>query len=216
MSEGHMPDLIDPPKTPPPAFDPFPAPAAKPGSVSWMQATVVQALLTTALLALSKKVEGSAYERHVQFILLIGIVATWSLALRTIRERMVELMRYWHNASKGLLRRASRSGLHMIAVKLSPGQETHIKGSIWRLRIIAAGLTIPFIIMPMCWSLISVVLSMRATTIPAKDTWAISAVFTMLGTLIAAGYLHWVMMPRPAPLRVSSLRRGFPHRRRKF
>ena len=65
--------------------------------------------------------------------------------LRTIRERLSELMKHWRKYSMGLVRKASESGLHMIAVPISQAQETYIKSSIWRLRIIAAGLTIPLL-----------------------------------------------------------------------
>jgi hypothetical protein len=215
-----MTDQLDPQKKASGNFDPFTPQAEKSGSVSWMWATGAQAVVTLVLVGLAKWSEGGRFEQQVYLLMLIGIVATWSLALRTIRERMLELMRYWHKASKGLLRRASQSGKHLISVKLSEKQTEKQKGlvkkAIWRMRIIAAGLTIPFIVMPMCWSLVSVVLSLRATTPQAKDFWAMSAVFTMLGTLVAAGYLHWVLLPKAEPLRVSSMKRNWPYRKRNF
>ncbi len=207
-------------KQPPmqPSFDPFAAPGAlSRTSKSWLIATALQALCTCVLLGLAKYAEGHWWERHARLIMLIGIVATWSLALRTIRERLMELMRHWQKASQGLLRKASESGKHWISVPLSEAQERYIKGSIWRLRIIAAGLTIPFFVLPIVWSFIAVFFSMKLGQVAAKDFWVSVAFFTMLSALIVAGYFHWVIVPAPAPVRVSTqTRRSFPQRSRRM
>src|ERR1700754_4203749 len=92
----------------PSKFDPFgQSPDSHISSGAWFWPTAFQAILTTALLIVSKYGEGHIWDKHVKLILLLGIVATWTLALRTIRERLVELMRVWHAASRGLLRKAS-------------------------------------------------------------------------------------------------------------
>lgn len=195
-------------------YDPFKqAPDSQISSKAWFAATTAQAIFTTGLLVLYKYGEGRSWETHARLILTIGIVGTWSLALRTIRERLCELMRYWQQASKGLLKKASASGLHWISVPVKKEQEAYIKASIRRLRIIAAGLTIPFFVMPMMWSFISVVLS-RIAPVNMKDYWTGCAVFLMLCTFIVAGYFHWVILPRPVPVRVSGLSRRFPPRQR--
>jgi hypothetical protein len=194
-------------------FDPFAgldeAPA---GSKSWLWATAIQALLTSGLVAIDLYYSGTHWERFARLIVLIGVVGTWSLALRTIRERLVELMRYWHSASRGLLRRASESGQHLVTVPLSDTQEETIKGTIWRLRIIAAGLTIPFLVMPAVWALISMVLYFAREPMET-DCWAGVALFMSVSALIVAGYLHWTIVPRP--IYVSGFgRRFYPPRRR--
>jgi len=199
---------------PKPTFDPFAQTKLDSGSKSWLWATSLQALVTSALVAASYYAEGGPRERPAQLIAVIGIVATWSLALRTIRERLLELMRHWQKASRGLLRKASQSGRHLIAIPLTPSEKKYISGSIWRLRIIAAGITIPFFLMPLMWSFISVVLSVNFAAVNTREYWAGVAVFTLLSAVIVAGYFHWVILPLPAPVRVSALRGTAPRPRR--
>ncbi|MCY3022786.1 MAG: hypothetical protein NTW87_27725 [Planctomycetota bacterium] len=189
------------------AFDPFTNGLfSGKGSKSWFWATGVQALCTCALLGLAMYAEGRPWEHHVRLIVVIGIVGTWSLALRTIRERLLELMRYWHKASHGLLRKASESGLHLVAVPVSDAQERYVKGCIWRLRLIAAGITIPFFVMPLLWSVVSLALAFTVGPL-AQDYWEGVALFTMASALIVAGYLHWVILPLPVPVRVTGAQR---------
>ena len=199
----------------PSSFDPFAdLPDYSAGSRSWFWATALQAGVTCCLLGIAYLARGHAWEKHAGVIVMLGIVATWSLALRTIRERLMELMRHWRKYSSGLIRKASESGLHMIAVPITKAQEAYIKGSIWRLRIIAAGLTIPFFVMPMMWSVIAVVFSFKLGPY-ARDYWTIAAAFTMTSALIVAGYFHWAIVPTPAPMRIASSKRSaFPSRKR--
>jgi len=116
----------------------------------------------------------------------------------------VELMRHWRRASRGFLRKASDSGRHLIAAPLSSAQEAYIKGAIWRLRIIAAGITIPFFVMPFMWSLISVGLCFTVGPL-AKEYWEGVALFMMVSAFVVAGYFHWVILP--VPVRVSGIQR---------
>ncbi|HYF50738.1 MAG TPA: hypothetical protein VEJ63_15095 [Planctomycetota bacterium] len=196
------------------SFDPFAAPNLSHTSKAWLWATGFQGVFTAGLLALSYYAEGHRWEFQARVILIIGVIATWSLALRAIRERIFELMRYWHKASKGLLKRASESGKHLISSPLSPSQEKYIKGAIWRLRIIAAGITIPFFVMPMVWCLIALVFSWNIAPGSMRDFWAAVSLFTMLAALIVAGYFHWVILPLPVRV-TAQTRRYFPAARRK-
>jgi hypothetical protein len=200
----------------PAKFDPFgQSPDSLISSGLWMWATAGQALFTTLLLVVAKYGEGRPWEKHMNLILCLGIIATWSLALRTIRERLVELMRYWHAASKGLLRKASQSGLRLIPVPLAQRQETYIKQSIRRLRIIAAGITIPFFVLPLTWTFVSAFASYSVDLTALREYWAGAAVFMLLCSTIVAGYFHWVILPRPTLMRVSGGQRpSFPARRR--
>jgi hypothetical protein len=202
------------PEPPRSSFDPFAAPNLSQSSKSWLWATGFQGLFTAVLLGLSWYAEGHRWEFHARIILLLGIVATWGLALRTIRERIFELMRFWHKASTGLLKRASESGKHLINNPLSPSQEKYIKGAIWRLRIIAAGITIPFFIMPMLWCLIALAFSWKIAPGNMREYWAAVSVFTLLAALIVAGYFHWVILPLPVRV-TAQTRRYFPVARRK-
>ncbi|MFH0939263.1 MAG: hypothetical protein V1899_08280 [Planctomycetota bacterium] len=182
-------------------------------SKSWLWATGLQSLFTVGLLALAYFSKGRALESHVSIIMLIGIVATWGLALRAIRARLVELIRYWRQYSQGLIKRCSESGKHFIAAPLNDAQERYIKGAIWRLRIIAAGLTLPFFVMPIVCSFVAVAFSFKWATVTTRDSWAIVALVTMFSAFIVASYFHWVIMAVPMPVRISGrIRHYFPHR----
>jgi len=197
------------------SFDPFAAPNLSQSSKSWMWATLFQGLFTAVLLGLSYYAEGHRWEFHARVILILGIIGTWSLALRAIRERIFELMRFWHKASAGLLKKASESGKHLISHPLSPSQEKYIQGAIWRLRIIAAGITIPFFIMPMLWCLIALAFSWQIAPSHLRDYWTVISVFTLLAATIVAGYFHWVILPQPVRI-TAQTRRYFPvHERRR-
>ncbi|MGD0093272.1 MAG: hypothetical protein ABSE73_25435 [Planctomycetota bacterium] len=188
-------------------FDPFAVePHAGQGSRSWFWAMTIQALCTCALLGLLACAEGKRWEIHARFIVLIGVVGTWSLALRTIRERLLELMRHWQRASRGLLRKASESGRHLLPVPLHSTQDQYIKACIWRLRIIAAGITIPFFVMPFVWSFISVVLALTVEPL-TQDYWEGVALFMMVSAFVVAGYFHWAILPLPARVRTNGARR---------
>ena len=195
-----------------PPFDPFAAEPTLDHSSKWFWAMTLQAIVTSVCLIGFWLAQGHSMERTIRLVLLIGIASTWSLALRTIRERLVELMRHWHKASHGLLKKCSESGRHWISVPLSQKNERYIKDSIWKLRIIAAGLTIPFFVMPLVFSFIAIVHSVTDGPI-VKEFWAGIAMVTMLGAAIVAGYLHWVLLPKP--IRVSGFRRYFPQRNRR-
>jgi hypothetical protein len=197
-------------------FDPFAGlPDLSASSRSWLLATIFQSLITCGLLLLARYARGKAWERHADAIVILGIVATWSLLLRTIRERLIQLMRHWQAYSKGLIRKASQSGQHLIAVKLTNHQEKFIKGSIWRLRIIAAGLTIPFFVMPLMWSGIAVVFSFKLGPDGARDFWNAAAFFTLFAAAVVFGYFRWAIVPMPKPVRVFGHQRGVFRKRKR-
>lgn len=200
-----------PPKNPAPRhFDPFAKGAdACRGSRSWFWTMTLQALCTCAFLGLSTYAQGKPWETHARLIVLMGIVGTWSLALRTIRERLLELMRHWQKASRGLLHKASESGRHLIPVPLHKAQEQYIKACIWRLRIIAAGITIPFFVLPFVWAFVSVSLAFSVGPL-ADDHWGVVALFMMVSAFVVAGYFHWAILPLPAPLLVRANQRRYP------
>jgi hypothetical protein len=195
-----------------PPFDPFAAEPTLLNSGKWFWAMTIQAIITTLCLIGFWLAQGHPMERTIRGVLLIGIVSTWSLALRTIRERLVELMRHWQKASQGLLRRASASGRHWIKAPLTPRNETYIKDSIWKLRIIAAGLTIPFFFMPLMFSFISLALSFTRGPV-GKEFWAGIALVTMISAVVVAGYLHWAILP--LPVKVSGMQKRFFRNRRR-
>ncbi|MEI6234649.1 MAG: hypothetical protein WCT04_16460 [Planctomycetota bacterium] len=187
-------------------FDPFPAQPRVLGTRSWCVATGLQAVFTCLLLGASHWANGRAYEVHARLIVCLGIVTTWSLALRTIRERLLELISHWQKTSAGMLKKASASGRHFVKMPVNPEQERYIKAAIRRLRIIAAGLTIPFFTLPMMWTFIAAFLSIKRHGSSAEN-WATAACFMLFSALVVAGYFHWSIVPLPQPVRVSAKRR---------
>jgi hypothetical protein len=196
-------------------YDPFVFGEAQPRAArSWLIATSLQALLTTVLLIVQRFAEGRPYEMHARLIVCMGIVATWSLALRTIRARLVELIVFWRKASVGLLKRASESGRHLVPASINPAHERYIKGSIRRLRIIAAGLTIPFFVMPMMCLFVSVFFFFQKSGLSAEN-WISFACYMLFSACIVAGYFHWAIVPLPVPARAQSSAQLIWRRRRK-
>lgn len=183
----------------------LPTPPEK-GAKSWLLATAGQALVTAALLGVQHYFENSPKEAYARMITALGIVATWSLALRTIRARLIELLNYWQKVSQGLLRKASESGRHWLgngqAPKSIQRQEKYVKQSIRRLRIIAAGLTIPFFVMPAVYSIACLFLSLHSRL--GAEYWVPLGCFMLFMACIVAGYFHWAIMPAPVPVRVRS------------
>ncbi len=197
-----------------PNFDPFALDEARTRAArAWLIATGVQALSTCALLWGSHLAEGGPFEMHARLIVCLGIVATWSLALRTIRARVLELLDFWRKTSLGLLKKASESGRHFIRAPLNPAHEAYVKGSIRRLRIIAAGLTIPFFVMPLMWAFISAFLFFQKKGLSAEQ-WASIACFMLFSACVVAGYFHWSIVPLPAPVPARP-NRASPWRRRR-
>lgn len=155
---------------------------------SWLRATAMQAVLTAALLLVAWRGEGKSWGAYAQVMALLGIVATWSLALRTIRARLIELFNFWGRAS----------------MNLRPAYKAYVKSSVRRLRIIAAGITIPFFVMPLLYTILCTFLAVHSTTHGA-DYWLPPAMGMLLAALIVAGYFHWSIVPLPVavPVRVA-------------
>lgn len=153
----------------------------------WLWATAGQAGVTVLLLAMQRHFEGSPKEMYARMIAALGIVATWSLALRTIRARLVELIGIF---GKTQARKRTRGA------RILKAEASYVKAAIWRLRIIAAGLTIPFFVMPVCFSIMSVFLSIYSRL--GAEYWISVGSFMLFSACIVAGYFYWAIMPTPA------------------
>ena len=177
------------------AFDPLSELQSPRASRSWLWATALQALVTCGLLALAKYGEGRAWDVHSRLIVMIGIVATWSLALRTIRARLVELVIAWSRLSKGILGKARERGAQGLPQRLKAFQENYVAASMWRLRIIAAGLTLPFFFLSaflaaLCFS----------QCVHRGDTQLLGlGLFSATCAVIVGWYFHWACLPPPEP-----------------
>lgn len=177
------------------------------GSAGWLLTTALQALLTWAFIGISKLSEGLPWEHQARQLVLIAIVATWCMALRTIRQRLIELLRTWHIASQGLVAKAqqtaSESGIAKIPELLQRSlQGVYVRQSILRLRIIAAGLTMPFFILPIFAAGLAVSLCMQKGA--ADSEWLGLAAICALISAVVGVYFHWSILPAPAPVRISA------------
>ena len=167
-----------------------PAPSAH-SARAWLLATAAQAAVTCALMALQHLFENTPKELYARMIVTLGIVATWSLALRTIRARLIELLAFWQKTSRGIIQKSPISVLR---------HDAYIKSSIRRLRIIAAGLTIPFFILPLFWAIASVFLSISSSH--DAEYWIPPACFMLFNAGLVAGYFHWAIVPLPVPAKI--------------
>ena len=141
-------------------WDLFMARVHKGGPYMWMAITAIQAFITCLFLGVYWVYQDTQWEAQGLFLSITGIIATWCLALRAIRSKIVEIFKLWRDGSRGLLKKASRSGQHMIPASLTPSLLKSWKSDLLSLRVIAGGVTIPFLLMPiftgivcafMCW-----------------------------------------------------------------
>jgi hypothetical protein len=179
---------------------------------AWLFATALQALLTCGLLLIARFGVGKMWAPYAHVIALLGIVTTWSLALRTIRARLIELFSFWSGASVKLLQRASQSGRLFLSASRAPACDAYVKAAARRLRIIAAGLTIPFFALPVLWTFLSAYLSLCPAQ-KGAEYWLPVAMGMLLASLIVAGYFHWSIVPLPVAVPARAAAR-LPYRRR--
>ena len=164
------------------------------GSGGWLIATFLQALLTWGFVGLSKLSEGRPWESQAKALVLVAIVATWSMALRTIHARLLELIRLRRSTALELLKKASESNLQAWPSALKSWQETYVRQSIFRLRVIAAGITIPFFVMPIFSAAVCLVLFW----LERRQDLLNLAALTGICSVIVAAYFRWSIVVLPA------------------
>jgi hypothetical protein len=182
-------------------------------AIGWLALTALQALATCGFLMLAWTQHGGPWQRQAWSLALAGIIATWCLALRAIRSKIMELLALWVKSANGLLFRASRSGAHQIKVTLNNAEVSVIQKFIWSLRWIAAGITLPFLVMPIFTGMVCMALCWRKPELLER-----LLEWVLLGpllTMMAAAYFVWVIVPAPARARLKEDERYFPSRRRR-
>lgn len=162
------------------------------GSSGWYLSTAFQALLTWAFIGLARLSEGWPWERQAKLLVIVAIVATWGMALRAIRARLVELVRSWH---KNLVMKAGGNGLKTLPKKLLENHERFVKSSMLRLRIIAAGITMPFFVLPVFTAALCLAISCSRHTTDLVEMAIISAVMA----IVVAIYFRWSILATPVP-----------------
>jgi hypothetical protein len=182
----------------------------KGGTYMWVTITIIQAFITCLFLSVYWVFMDTQWEMQGLFLSTTGIVATWCLALRAIRSKIMDIFKQWGSASHGLLQQASRSGKRMIPVALTPRLERSWKSDLFSLRAIAGGVTIPFFVMPIFIGLVCMVLCWQHPK--NMERW-IQWVF--LGPVLAmmvASYFLWSIVPVPIS---AAEQKHFAQRKRK-
>lgn len=178
-------------------------------SAGWLAAAGLQALLTLGFMALSRSAEGWRFQREAKLLMLLGIVATWGLTLRAIRERLVELIRYWRVVSHPHRRRQTSAETARKEQERLGFIESYVKRSMLRLRVTAAGVTMPFFLMPFFVSGLCVWLYWERGR---KDLVLEALLFTLAAAVVFV-YFHWVVLPAPARAAAARRQRRGPVRR---
>lgn len=161
-------------------------------SVSWLICTIAQALLTWGFIILSNLSKGWAWEGHAKVLVLIAIVATWVMALRTIRTRILELLRFWRNARKPKAADVDPQREE----RLEAARTAYVRDSMFRLRVIAAGITMPFFVLPAFVSALCVGACLWEGIMDGDFLGF--ALFLSVLTAIVGAYFHWAVVPMPA------------------
>lgn len=175
------------------------------GSAGWLITTILQALLTWGFIGISKLAEGFPWEPQAKMLVLVAIVATWCMALRTIRARLLELIRFWRKGSQVLFRKArEQTEEGRPGFGLKSFHKIYVRKSMFRLRIIAAGLTMPFFILPIFTASLCVALCWYNGR-GDFELLGMALVLSVLAAVVGA-YFHWTVMPAPVRYSTRSVR----------
>ena len=171
------------------------------GSMGWLVATIFQALLTWAFMGISELSEGWPWANQAKLLVVIAILATWGMALRTVRARLVELIRSWHMS---VIAKAAQGGLGALPKKLLEKQEKYVNATVLRLRIIAAGITMPFFVMPAFTAMLCFAIAWHS----GKNELVNLALICSAMAVIVPYYFRWSILAAPveapeAPARIA-------------
>jgi hypothetical protein len=157
---------------------------------------MVQAWLTWGFVLLSELSQGQIWEPQAKVLVILAIVATWGMALRTIRARLVELIRF--------LRVVLGQRGHGEAAQPEAADQARrvltihyvAKSMLW-LRIIAAGITLPFFVLPLFVSGACLFICWRQP-VPDSQMAGLALLLSVLAAIVGA-YFHWSIVPPPRP-----------------
>ena len=169
--------------------------ARKGDSASWLFVTVVQGLLTWGFIGLHRWSEGHVWAIHAEALVIASIVVTWCLALRTIRERMVELWRFMALNTDALLKNAKRAGYALDPAVADRYRQNFVERSASRLRLIAGGITLPFYFLPLFAAAACTSLYLQ---IDGSVELLEGALLLALAAVSVAVYFLWSVRPVPA------------------
>lgn len=181
------------------------------GSAGWLITTVLQALLTWGFIGVARLAEGFPWERQAKMLVVVAVVATWCMALRTIRARLLELFRLLRKGKEAIVEKAARSARAAIPARLRVLQEVYVHKSVFRLRLIAAGLTMPFFVLPIFVAALCVGLCWRQAQQNTGELLGMAMVLSLMSIAVGA-FFYWTVEPNPvrARVRVQSTRMRRP------
>jgi hypothetical protein len=168
-------------------------------SIGLLVCTALQALLALMLIGLAKLSHGLPLAEQVRWMMLVAIVATWCLALRTIREMILEFAKNLRVAYEKLLALKKEGAPEFMRFRPFVlgflRKNTH--KAILYLRIIAMGLTLPFLILPLVVAVLSFFLAWRGSAYQFE--------FLALGLILGSCswmvfyYFRWSIVAQPQP-----------------
>jgi len=153
----------------------------------------LQALLTSGFLGIERLSKGCLWEHQAKLLVILAIAATWCFALRTIRARIVELLRFLRAA---VGRAAPQMGLG--------AQAEYVRKTTFCLRVIAAGITMPFFLLPLFVSALCLAVCWHQR-IPDGHLLALAALLSVVAVIVGA-YFRWAIVPAHAPRRPANRR----------
>jgi len=168
------------------------------GSAGWLISTILQAMLTWVFLLISKVSEGQPWEAQTNALVIVAIAATWGLALRCIRARLLELVRGWKRLSQNLLRQARERGTDQeLPMALRALRDDYVLASMLRLRMVATGLTLPLL----CLAVFTAALCLALCGHRGDTAFLGLGIFMSAIAVIVSTYLHWACLPAPVATR---------------
>jgi len=93
--------------------------------------------------------------------------------------------------------KASQSGLHQVPASLKDFQVRYIRQTIVRLRVIAAGISLPFLVLPAFMALVCVCVCIGRGRLDG-DLACVAFLAVSLAA-VAGTYFRWSIVPAPAP-----------------
>ncbi|MCX7806018.1 MAG: hypothetical protein N3A38_12620 [Planctomycetota bacterium] len=124
----------------------------------------------------------------------ICIVGMWVSAMRAIRLRIFELKFYAHVLKKAGAAQADAPAAEDYRTALRRHERmADIRDSIWKLRVVATGITLPFFFVPLFAGLLLVGITLAS----ADKTWWGSGFALCLAAVFVASYYRWVVVPVP-------------------
>jgi hypothetical protein len=165
----------------------------------WLAATFLLALLTWILLQFCQTMKGHPLFIHLKVLAMLGMVATWGLAMRAIREKLLELFNVWILGRRKLNQQAMDAGKRRPVREKGNFHSFFFGRSILFLRLIAIGITMPFFFLPLFGAFLGLALGLQYGWDPTG-----LILFLLISSILALAvglYFRWAIVLVPAKAR---------------